>query len=173
MRFAAIVLFAASAAYAQPSSDVYKVELTMRDAADASAKTGRHYTILIDSRGKGSVRIGSREPVATGSFQPGTGGVGINPLVNTQWTYLDTGVNIDCHLEPMEGRLQLALDMDISTIVQHDKVQANPPPNPTIGQLKINVTAFVAPGKRTPVAAVDDPVTGRKFDVEALVTKAD
>src|SRR5450755_1349429 len=33
---------------------------------------------------KASLKIGERVPVATGSFQPGIGGVGINPLVNTQ-----------------------------------------------------------------------------------------
>lgn len=172
MRFAAILLFAALAAQAQ-TTDVYKVELTMHDGTDASAKTGRHYTILIDSRGKGTFRIGNREPVATGSFQPGVGGAGINPLVNTQWTYLDTGVNIDCRLEPNEGRLQLGVDMDISTIVQRDKGNAAVPPNPTIAQLKINFTAFVTGGKRTTVASIDDPVTNRKFDVEVLVTKVD
>src|SRR6266852_8918703 len=43
------------------------------------------------------LRIGSRVPIATGSFQAGVG-VGttsVNPLVNTQFTYLDVGVNID------------------------------------------------------------------------------
>src|SRR4029077_19997199 len=34
---------------------------------------------------KASLKIGERVPVATGSFQPGIGGVGINPLVNTQF----------------------------------------------------------------------------------------
>src|SRR5258708_2188019 len=44
---------------------------------------------------KATLKIGDRVPVATGSFQPGIGGVGINPLVNTQFQYLDVGVNID------------------------------------------------------------------------------
>src|SRR5580692_3612023 len=44
---------------------------------------------------KATLKIGERVPVATGSFQPGIGGVGINPLVNTQFQYLDVGVNID------------------------------------------------------------------------------
>src|SRR5579864_4906720 len=43
---------------------------------------------------KATLKIGDRVPVATGSFQPGIGGVGINPLVNTQFQYLDVGVNI-------------------------------------------------------------------------------
>ncbi|HVO59028.1 MAG TPA: cohesin domain-containing protein [Dongiaceae bacterium] len=43
------------------------------------------------------LRVGSRVPIATGSFQAGVG-VGttsVNPLVNTQFTYLDVGVNVD------------------------------------------------------------------------------
>jgi general secretion pathway protein D len=50
------------------------------------------------------LRIGDRIPIATGSFSSGIGGIGgvaggvaggISPLVNTQFTYLDVGVNID------------------------------------------------------------------------------
>ena len=47
------------------------------------------------------LRIGDRIPVATGSFQAGIGvggtgaSAGINPLVNTQFQYLDVGVNVD------------------------------------------------------------------------------
>src|SRR5467141_325619 len=48
-----------------------------------------------------NLRIGDRIPIATGSFSSGIGTVagggvgGISPLVNTQFTYLDVGVNID------------------------------------------------------------------------------
>jgi len=46
------------------------------------------------------LRIGDRIPIATGSFSSGIGiaggtAGGISPLVNTQFTYLDVGVNID------------------------------------------------------------------------------
>jgi general secretion pathway protein D len=47
------------------------------------------------------LKIGDKIPVATGSFQAGvgvgsTGSAGIvNPLVNTQFQYLDVGVNVD------------------------------------------------------------------------------
>jgi len=43
------------------------------------------------------LNVGSRVPIATGSFQAGVG-VGttsVNPLVNTQFTYLDVGVNVN------------------------------------------------------------------------------
>ena len=48
------------------------------------------------------LRVGDRVPVATGSFQAGigvgatgTGGGVVNPLVNTQFPYLDVGGNVD------------------------------------------------------------------------------
>ena len=44
------------------------------------------------------LRVGDRVPVATGSFQAGIGASttgSINPLVNTQFQYLDVGVNVD------------------------------------------------------------------------------
>ena len=47
------------------------------------------------------LKIGDRVPVATGSFQAGVGvgstaGAGfVNPLVNTQFQYIDVGVNLD------------------------------------------------------------------------------
>jgi hypothetical protein len=165
MRIAALLLAALAApilpALAQPP-EVYKVELTMRDATDASAKSGRHYTILIDTHGSGTFKLGSREPVTTGPSSPGN---------TPQFTYIDTGVNIDCRLEQdgNNNRLQLRADIDISSILP----QKTAVPNPVIGQLKLNVTALVVPGKRTIVASIDDPVSNRKFDVEAFITKVE
>ncbi|HXE74298.1 MAG TPA: cohesin domain-containing protein [Candidatus Xenobia bacterium] len=42
------------------------------------------------------LRIGDKVPYATGSFSAASvGGVGVNPLVNTQFQYQDVGVNVD------------------------------------------------------------------------------
>ena len=43
--------------------------------------------------------------------------------------------------------------------------------NPTISQIKLNMDTTVAPGKPTVVASFDDPVTGRKFDLDVAITK--
>jgi len=67
---------------------------------------------------KATLKIGERVPVATGSFQPGIGGVGINPLVNTQFQYLDVGVNIDVtpHVHA-DHEVTLKITMEISSVV--------------------------------------------------------
>jgi general secretion pathway protein D len=68
------------------------------------------------------LKIGQRIPVATGSFQAGvgvgtTGGAGfVNPLVNTQFTYLDVGVNVDMTPRVHPSReVSLKLRIEISS----------------------------------------------------------
>jgi hypothetical protein len=39
------------------------------------------------------IKINFRIPQVTGTFQPGIGGQGMNPLVNTQFTYIDVGLS--------------------------------------------------------------------------------
>jgi len=85
---------------------------------------------------KATLKIGERVPVATGSFQPGIGGVGINPLVNTQFQYLDVGVNIDITPRVHAGReISLKLSMDVSAVDSY--VSIGGISQPVIGQRKI------------------------------------
>src|SRR6202140_230911 len=85
---------------------------------------------------KASLKIGDRVPVATGSFQPGIGGVGINPLVNTQFQYLDVGVNIDITPHVHAGReISLKMSLDVSAVTSHTNIGGIT--QPIIGQRKI------------------------------------
>jgi general secretion pathway protein D len=66
------------------------------------------------------LKIGDRIPIATGSFSSGigVGGAtgGISPLVNTQFTYLDVGVNIDITPRVHPNRdVSLKLKVEISS----------------------------------------------------------
>jgi general secretion pathway protein D len=72
---------------------------------------------------KATLKIGDRVPVATGSFQAGVGvGVGtgagvVNPLVNTQFQYIDVGVNVDVtpRVHP-DGDVSMKLSIEVSQI---------------------------------------------------------
>jgi general secretion pathway protein D len=85
---------------------------------------------------KATLKIGQRVPVATGSFQPGIGGVGINPLVNTQFQYLDVGVNIDVtpKVHP-NGDVTLKISMEVSEVDGTSNIGGIT--QPIIGQRKI------------------------------------
>jgi general secretion pathway protein D len=112
-------------------------------SANLSAVMGNSDTKLIQNPQiraldgqKASLKIGDRVPVATGSFQPGIGGVGINPLVNTQFQYLDVGVNIDVtpHVH-QNGEITLKITMDVSAVTGQQNIGGIS--QPIIGQRKI------------------------------------
>src|ERR1700758_1346194 len=95
---------------------------------------------------KASLKIGDRVPVATGSFQPGIGGVGINPLVNTQFQYIDVGVNID--VQPTvhaAGEGTLKLTMEVSSVSSH--VNIGGIDQPVIGQRRVEHTIRLKEGE--------------------------
>jgi general secretion pathway protein D len=87
---------------------------------------------------KATLKIGDRVPIATGSFSSGIGsvGAGISPLTNTQFQYLDVGVNID--ITPRvhsNGDISLKLSMDVSDVDSY--VSIGGISQPVIGQRKI------------------------------------
>ncbi|HEY5176569.1 MAG TPA: cohesin domain-containing protein [Terriglobales bacterium] len=104
--------------------------------SDSDSKLISQPQIRASDGQKASLKIGERVPVATGSFQPGIGGVGINPLVNTQFNYIDVGVNID--ITPRVHGLDevtLKLSMDISAVDSYQNIGGIQ--QPVIGQRKI------------------------------------
>jgi general secretion pathway protein D len=87
---------------------------------------------------KATLKIGDRVPVATGSFQAGVG-VGtstVNPLVNTQFQYIDVGVNIDVQprVHP-DGDVSMKLSVEVSQITGTSNIGGIE--QPVISQRKI------------------------------------
>ncbi len=137
---------------------VYKVEFTIRDGNSATAQTRRRYSMLVEADGRGVFRLGNQVPYVSGT---GTS------LVNAQYNYADVGVMIECRLREVNSRVSLNTNLEISSVV-HD---AGIGPNPAIASTRIDVTAELEPGKPAVISTVDDPVTQRKLDIEAMATK--
>jgi general secretion pathway protein D len=89
------------------------------------------------------LRIGDRVPVATGSFQAGVGvgstaGAGfVNPLVNTQFQYIDVGVNVDVtpRVHP-NHEVSLKVSIEVSSVTGQANIGGIQ--QPIISQRKID-----------------------------------
>jgi general secretion pathway protein D len=104
---------------------------------------------------KATLKIGERVPVATGSFQPGIGGVGINPLVNTQFQYLDVGVNIDVTPHVHNDReITLKITMEISSVVGQSSIGGIS--QPIIGQKKVEHEIRLRDGESSMIGGIMD-----------------
>jgi general secretion pathway protein D len=74
------------------------------------------------------LNIGDRVPVATGSFQAGVGvgssaGGFVNPLVNTQFQYIDVGTNVEItpHVHP-NHEVSLKVSVEVSSVTNQQNI---------------------------------------------------
>src|SRR6202166_1970309 len=123
--------------------------------SDTDTKTLQNPQVRALDNQKATLKIGERVPVATGSFQPGIGGVGINPLVNTQFQYLDVGVNIDVtpHVHA-DREITLKIVMEISSVVTQANIGGIS--QPVIGQKKIEHEIRLKDGESSLIGGILD-----------------
>lgn len=109
------------------------------------------------------LRIGDKIPIATGSFQPGVGGVGISPLVNTQFTYTDVGVNVILTPKVHPNRdVSMHVEIEISNVSEF--VDIGGITQPVIGQRTIQHDVRVREGEAS--------IIGGLNQTEVFVTRA-
>jgi len=118
--------------------------LTLPSAVADAVLTDDKTTVIQDPEvrvsdgAKASLKIGERVPVATGSFEAGVTATTttVSPLVNTQFQYIDVGVNIDVmpRVHP-DGDVSMKLTVDISSIAGESDIGGIE--QPVIAQHKI------------------------------------
>jgi general secretion pathway protein D len=104
---------------------------------------------------KATLKIGDRVPISTGSFQSGLSGG-----VNTQFQYLDVGVNIDItpHIHS-EGEVTLKMVLEISSVTGTQNIGGIS--QPVIGQRRIEHEVRLKDGEVNLIGGIlEDTETG-------------
>jgi general secretion pathway protein D len=112
---------------------------------DANTKVLQNPQIRALNDGHATLKIGDRIPIATGSFTPGTFG-GNNAAVNTQFQYIDVGVNIDItpHIHS-DHEVTLKMVLEISSVTGFQLIGGIS--QPTIGQRRIEHETRIEDGE--------------------------
>ena len=106
---------------------------------DSKTKIIQDPEIRVTDGEKATLKIGQRVPVATGSTQAATGvaaSTAVSSLVNTQFTYIDVGVNIEAQprVHP-DGEVSMKLVVEISSVANFDTIGGIQ--EPVISQRKV------------------------------------
>ena len=104
--------------------------------SDSDTKLIQNPEIRALDNEKATLKIGDRVPIATGSFGAAGGLGGVSALVNTQFQYLDVGVNID--ITPRvhaEGEVTLKMTLEVSSVSGTQNIGGIS--QPVIGQRRI------------------------------------
>jgi general secretion pathway protein D len=104
--------------------------------SDSDTKLIQNPQIRALDNQKATLKIGDRVPVATGSFGGAAAGAGISSLVNTQFQYLDVGVNIDITPHVHSGdEVTLKMSLEVSSVSGTQNIGGIS--QPIIGQRRI------------------------------------
>jgi hypothetical protein len=150
----------------QGPAHFYHLEFIVQEmGADGKAINSRSYTATVstDARDHGtSVRTNSRIPVPVGTFSSG----GESSPLNTQFQYVDVGVNIDAHNTHENGR-QLSLDLvaDVSSVAPTTDARIH---QPVIRQNKWQASVLIPIGK--PVVVFTSDSLDSKGSMQVVVT---
>lgn len=131
---------------------------------------------------KATLRLGDRYPYATGSFQPGIGGVGVSPLVSTQFQFAEVGINVDLTPRIHGDEISLQVEFEISNI--RERIDVGGLSQPVIGQRKVTHIIRAREGEVTLIGGLmqanvsrtrsgvpglmNIPILGRLFSSENL-----
>ncbi len=110
-------------------------------ATDSATKVLQRPEVRVMDSEKASLKIGDRIPIATGSFQSG-----LTQGVNTQFQYIDVGVNVD--LTPYihsANDVTLKISLEVSSVTGEQTVGGVT--EPTIGQRRIDHEVRLADGE--------------------------
>ena len=119
---------------------------------------------------KATLKIGDRIPIATGSFAPGIGAGGISPLVNTQFQYLDVGVNIDITPKVHSDReVTLKMSLEVSTVTGSTNIGGIS--QPTIGQRRIEHETRLEDGEVNLIAGILEDTETKSMSGYPWLTK--
>jgi hypothetical protein len=152
----------------QAPAHFYHLDFVVQElGADGKPANSRSYsaTVSTDPRDHGtSIRTGSKLPIATGSSSSSNG----KELFDTQWQYVDVGVNIDVHSAREVGRqLSLELIADVSSMAAPSDANIH---HPVIRQNKWQASVLIPIGKATVVFTSDSLDSKGSMQIVATAT---
>jgi hypothetical protein len=151
------------------SLHAYRIDFAINELEDGKKINTRRYTMNLNAGDRQEIKIGTRVPVATGSYH-GSG----DALTNTQFQYLDVGTRINCGLQERGDDLGLEVHGEFSNFSSGDQPHGSQgvlTHEPIIRQISISGSTLAVPGKTAVIGVVEDPNSNREFQLEAIVTK--
>jgi general secretion pathway protein D len=133
--------------------------------SDSNTKVLQKPKIRAMDSEKATLKIGDRIPIATGSYQSG-----VSNGVNTQFQYIDVGVNIDITPYVHANReVTLKMSLEISSVTGEQTIDGVT--EPTIGQRRIEHQARLADGEVNLIGGILEDSESRSMSGYPWITK--
>jgi type II secretory pathway component GspD/PulD (secretin) len=134
----------------------YRVTYTISDVENGKRGAAQHYSLVVVGSTSSEFRQGNRVPILTGK-------TGDEKGPDTQFQYVDVGINISCTAEAsaLHSKIELSGVADEKSNVG---IQ-----NPIIRQTRLEGFSLFTPGKPQVIGTIEVPGTNHKQEIEVLV----
>jgi type II secretory pathway component GspD/PulD (secretin) len=139
----------------------YRLTYTITETDDGKRVGTQHVSLVVVSGQRTTLKQGSKVPIATGSYNSGSS------TAQTQFTYLDIGLNLDASLDESVNGVRLRSKVEQSGIAERTTIADVQ--EPVIRQTVLEGTSILTPGKPLVLGSLDLPGSTRHLDVEVVM----
>ncbi len=143
----------------------YRLTYTLTELDAGKTISTEHYSMVLASGQQLTLKQGTKVPVATGSYS--NANASANNSVETQFTYLDIGMNFVATVELMANGVQLHSKIEQSSLAQPSTIEGVT--EPVVSQTVLETTSLLSLDKPRMLGAIDIPHSTRHIDIAAVI----
>jgi type II secretory pathway component GspD/PulD (secretin) len=140
---------------------LYRLTYTIATMENGKNIGTQHYSLVASEGQRATMKEGDKVPVATGSFSTD------NAASQTQFTYLDVGMNFDATPVPVAGGVSLKTKVEQSSIGPTNTIAGVA--EPVVRQSVLEGVSVAQLGKPLMLGSIDIPNSTRHLDIDVLV----
>jgi type II secretory pathway component GspD/PulD (secretin) len=146
----------------------YRLTYTVTELDGTKQVGTQHFAMVLVSGQETTLKQGSKIPVATGSYSAGgPNGANMTP-VQTQFTYIDVGMNFAATLTAMGENAMLKSSVE-DTSVAPERSDIAGVREPVVRQSTLKGESLLAPGKPLALGSMDIPGSTTHLQIEVVM----
>jgi hypothetical protein len=149
------------------SIKTYRVTYTLTELDAGKTVTTEHYSMLLADGEHTTMKEGNKIPIATGTYANGAAVTSPSSEIQTQFTYLDVGMNFDTTISVSGNSVRLRSKVEDSSLDQPVTIAGVT--EPVVRQSVLDGTSVLTLDKPFMLGTIDIPNTARHMDIAVLI----
>jgi hypothetical protein len=145
----------------------YRVTYTLTELDAGKTVSTQHFSMLLGNGEHSTMKEKNKIPIATGTYANGVAATSPSSEIQTQFTYLDVGMNFDATIMVTGNSVRLKSKVEDSSLDQPVTIAGVT--EPVVRQSVLDGTSTLTLDKPLMLGTIDIPNTARHMDIAVLV----
>ena len=145
----------------------YRVTYTLTELDAGKTVSTQHFSMLLGDGDYTSMKEGNKIPIATGTYANGVAATSPSSEIQTQFTYLDVGMNFNTSITVTGNTVLLKSKVEDSSLDQPVTIAGVT--EPVVRQSVLDGTSVLTLDKPFMLGTIDIPNTARHMDIAVLI----